>query len=76
MSHGIACVIVLILLCDIGRHGGVFKIYEIWLVVNIFGCCGLFLQNFGQVMAQIRLRLVKILRVCCIVACSMIFILL
>ena len=76
MSHGIACPFVFILLCDIGRHGGVLKQYEIWSVVSIFGCCGPFLQNSGQFLGQIVMRLVKIFRVCRIVACSMLFILL
>ena len=45
-------------------------------LLSIFNRCGPFRQYFGLVVAQVILSLVKIVRVCCIVACSMLSVLL
>ena len=52
------------------------KTYQIWSVLSIFGRCCSFPQYFGQVLANTTLRFVKDLRVCFIVAFSMVFIML
>ena len=76
VSHVIACTIVFVLFCDLGWYGGVLKQYEKWSVDSIFSHYGLFSQDFGQVLAQIILSLVKIVRVCCIFVSPMLFVLL
>ena len=75
-SHAVVCPIGFILLYDLGWHGGVLKYNKKWPLVSIFGRYVPFSQDFRQVLAQIILSLVKIVRVCCIVACSILFVLL
>ena len=50
--------------------------YEEWSVLRIFGGCGLIPQNFGQVLEQIILYFIKIVRVSLIIACPVVFIVL
>ena len=76
VSHAVACSFISILLCDLGRHGGVPKFIKNDQCLSIFNCWEPFRQTFGQVVAQFMLSLVKIVRVCCIIACSTLFVLL
>ena len=75
VSYAVAYPFFFILLCDYGWHGGVIKFIKNSQILSIFNCCGSFSKGFGQFLAQIILSLVKIVRLCCIVACSMLFIL-
>ena len=76
VSHVIAFPVVFVLLRDLIWHGGVLKQYENWSIFSIFARCGPFSQDFGQVLGQIILSFVKIVRVCCIFSCPILFALL
>ena len=75
LSQTFASSIVFALLCDLGRHGGVSAgTYEKWSVLGIFVQYGPFPQHFGQVLVQIILYFIIIVRVNFIIAYPMVFI--
>ena len=48
--------------------------YKKWSFFSVFGRCGLFPQDFGQVQGHIILCLIKIKRVCFIVLCRILLV--
>ena len=60
--------VVFILLCNLGQYGGLLKLMKsVISILDFIFYCAPFPQNFGQVLAQIILSLVIIVRAFCIV---------
>ena len=72
-----ACLVVFILLCDLGRSAGrSAHTYQKRSLFNIFRRLGLFIQVFGQVKEWLLLELHKMIKLAPILACPILLILL